>query len=192
MLPPGLSSSGSNSGSNYDSDGDMDKYGLNGLNALTKMEQTDQTAFAIGQDINLLGLDFSEEKILPKLSSPWAETARSEVEPYFCIPKSIQKDNIVPPPEPCDQKIQLFSDETLFYIFYMRPRDKLQEFAARELVARNWRYHKDIQVWLTKDSHVEAIMITQDVEKGVYIFFDPHNWEKIKKEFVLHYSSIQA
>lgn len=74
----------------------------------------------------------------------------------------------------------------------MKPRDTLQEYAARELVARNWRYHKDIQVWLTKDSNVEPILIGQDVEKGVYIFFDPHNWEKIRKEFVLHYSSVQA
>ena len=65
----------------------------------------------------------------------------------------------------------------------------MQEYAARELVARNWRYHKGIQVWLTKDSNVEPVLINPDVEKGVYIFFDPHNWEKIKKEFVLHYSS---
>mmetsp|Transcript_1065 Transcript_1065/g.1177 ORF Transcript_1065/g.1177 Transcript_1065/m.1177 type:complete len:172 (-) Transcript_1065:2923-3438(-) len=171
----------------------MDKFGLNGLLSLVKMEQTDQTVFAIGQDINLLGLDLStDSQILKKLPSPWAETSRSEVEPYFTLPESIRSENIIPPPEPCDSKIQSFSDETLFYIFYMKPRDTLQEYAARELVARNWRYHKDIQVWLTKDSNVEPVLISQDVEKGVYIFFDPHNWEKIKKEFVLHYSSVQA
>jgi CCR4-NOT transcription complex subunit 2 len=171
----------------------MDKFGLNGLLSLVKMEQTDQTVFAIGQDINLLGLDLStDSQILKKLPSPWAETSRSEVEPYFTLPQSIHSENIIPPPEPCDSKIQSFSDETLFYIFYMKPRDTLQEYAARELVARNWRYHKDIQVWLTKDSNVEPVLISQDVEKGVYIFFDPHNWEKIKKEFVLHYSSVQA
>jgi CCR4-NOT transcription complex subunit 2 len=172
---------------------EMEGFGLVGLSALTSMKQNDQTAFAIGQDINLLGLDLTKDsKILPNLSSPWAETSRSEVEPFFSLPQSIRPDSIIPPPEPCDNKIQSFSDETLFYIFYMRPRDTLQEYAARELVARNWRYHKDIQVWLTKDSNVEPVLISQDVEKGVYVFFDPHNWEKIKKEFVLHYSSVQA
>ncbi|KAM9900620.1 hypothetical protein OXX79_005021, partial [Metschnikowia pulcherrima] len=100
--------------------------------------------------------------------------------------------NIVPKPEPCDTKISSFSDETLFYIFYTKPRDTLQEYASRELVARNWRYHRDIQVWLTKDSNVEPVLISPDVERGVYVFFDPHNWEKIRKEFVLHYSSVQA
>ncbi|CAI5757770.1 unnamed protein product [Candida verbasci] len=170
-----------------------EKYGLQGLTSLVRMEQNDFTNFAIGQDISKIGLDLSKDsEILKNLSSPWQETSRSEVEPYFKLPKELRKENIIPPPESCDLKIQSFTDETLFYIFYMKPRDTLQEYAARELVARNWRYHKDIQVWLTKDSNVEPVLIGQDVEKGVYIFFDPHNWEKIKKEFVLHYSSVQA
>ena len=174
-------------------DNEMSKYGLAGLLSLVKMDQSDYTTFAIGQDITKLGFDLSQDStILKNLPSPWAETSRSEVEPYFTLPRSILTESIVPPPGPCDNKIQLFTDETLFYIFYMKPRDTLQEYAARELVARNWRYHKDIQVWLTKDSNVEPVLISQDVEKGVYIFFDPHNWEKIKKEFVLHYSSVQA
>lgn len=186
MLPPGLTA-------NNGPTSDNSKYGLQGLTALAKMEQSDKTAFAIGQDLNLLALDLTpNSNILKNLSSPWSETARSEVEPYFTLPESIQSQNINPPPGPSDSKIQSFSDETLFYIFYMKPRDTLQEYAARELVARNWRYHKEIQVWLTKDSNIEPVLISPDVEKGVYIFFDPHNWEKIKKEFVLHYSSVQA
>lgn len=188
MLPPGLTANSTTNGSS-----DISKFGLSGILGLAKMEQNDKTAFAIGQDISLLGLDLSDNsQILKNLSSPWSETSRSEVEPYFTLPETIQSQNIIPPPGPSDGKIQSFSDETLFYIFYMRPRDTLQEYAARELVARNWRYHKEIQVWLTKDSNVEPVLISQDVEKGVYIFFDPHNWEKIKKEFVLHYSAVQA
>lgn len=172
---------------------DLNKYGMQGLTSLVRMEQSDITNYALGQDISKCGLDLSDDsEILKNLSSPWAETARSELEPYFKLPKSIRSSSIDPPPGPCDAKIQSFTDETLFYIFYMKPRDTLQEYAARELVARNWRYHKGIQVWLTKDSNVEPVLISQDVEKGVYIFFDPHNWEKIKKEFVLHYSLVQA
>ncbi|KAI5966672.1 CDC36 [Candida theae] len=175
---------------------DLAKYGLQGLSSLVRMEQTDFTSYAIGQDIGKCGLDLSPNaKILKNLASPWSETSRSEVEPQFQIPLHLQnsqlKDHQIDPAT-CDSKIQNFTDETLFYIFYMKPRDTLQEYAARELVARNWRYHKDIQVWLTKDSNVEPVLIGQDVEKGVYIFFDPHNWEKIRKEFVLHYSSVQA
>lgn len=180
-----------NENENENENDQLEGFGLKGLTGLVRMEQTDATTFAIGQDLSKFGLDITgETEILKNLLSPWSETSRSEVEPYFSIPKLIQ--NINPPPGPCDNRIQQFADETLFYIFYTKPRDALQEYAARELVARNWRYHKDIQVWLTKDSNVEPTLIGPDVERGVYIFFDPHNWEKIRKEFVLHYSLVQA
>ncbi|QBM85641.1 CCR4-NOT transcription complex subunit 2 [Metschnikowia aff. pulcherrima] len=171
----------------------ISKFGLDGLASLLKNDENEQTAFAVGQNLQLMGLDLSEDsEILKTLASPWQETSRLEVEPYFTLPDNILQKNIVPKPEPCDTKILSFLDETLFYIFYTKPRDTLQEYASRELVARNWRYHRDIQVWLTKDSNVEPVLISPDVERGVYVFFDPHNWEKIRKEFVLHYSSVQA
>lgn len=197
ILPPGLLGSlngTSTAGSTPAPEAaDIDKFGLKGISLLVKMDQTDQNSWAIGQDLGLMGLDLSEDlEILKNLASPWQETSRSEVEPFFSLSESILQKNIIPPPEPCDNKILSFMDETLFYIFYTKPRDTLQEYAARELVARNWRYHRDIQVWLTKDSNVEPVLISPEVERGVYIFFDPHNWEKIRKEFVLHYLSVQA
>lgn len=197
ILPPGLLGASQNGNSTSSTPAPetaaIDKFGLKGISALVKPDQSEQTAFAFGQNLGLMGLDLADDdSILKTMPSPWQETSRSEVEPYFSIPEQILQKNIVPKPEPCDSKILSFMDETLFYIFYTKPRDTLQEYAARELVARNWRYHRDIQVWLTKDSNVEPVLISPDVERGVYIFFDPHNWEKIRKEFVLHYSSVQA
>lgn len=196
ILPPGLLTlNGNNTSSTLPvpEQTELDKFGLKGISLLLKMDQNNHNTTAIGQDLSLMGLDLSEDLgILKNLASPWQETSRSEVEPYFLLHELILQKNLVPAPEPCDSKISSFADETLFYIFYTKPRDTLQEYAARELVARNWRYHRDIQVWLTKDSNVEPVLISPDVERGVYIFFDPHNWEKIRKEFVLHYSSVQA
>ena len=196
MHPPGLQNAANGNSSAATNPAaelpEIQKFGLAGISLLVKMEQNDQTSSAMGQDLGLMDLDLLEKaEILKNLASPWQETSRSEVEPYFSFDESILQKNM-PPPEPCDTKILSFMDETLFYIFYTKPRDTLQEYAARELVARNWRYHRDIQVWLTKDSNVEPVLISPDVERGVYIFFDPHNWEKIRKEFVLHYSSVQA
>ena len=53
---------------------------------------------------------------------------------------------------PAHLKIGNFAEETLFYIFYTQPRDKLQEHAAQELTARNWRFHKSLGLWLTKEA----------------------------------------
>lgn len=171
----------------------IEKFGLSGLSHLIRLNNNEDSGHAWSQDVELLGIDLRPgAENLKNLASPWQETTRSEVEPYFNLPECILKQNITPQPEPCGSKIQSFQDETLFYIFYSRPRDTIQEYAARELVTRNWRYHRDLQVWLTKDSNVDPQIISPDVERGVYIFFDPHNWEKIRKEFVLHYSSVQA
>jgi CCR4-NOT transcription complex subunit 2 len=172
----------------------MDRYGLNGLLPLIRMENNDQTTVAIGTDLNLLGLNMSEEYVDVKLSSffasPWVETSRSEVEPMF--EKKFDRVQVDDSVVAFQEKLPLFTDETLFFIFYTKTRDILQEFSSRELMSRNWRYHKELQVWLTKDSSVEPIQISNNSEKGLYIFFDPHSWEKIRKEFILNYQSIMS
>lgn len=170
----------------------MDKYGLNGLLGLIRMENNEETAFAIGTDLNMMGLDMTASSIDDKISknfpSPWIETSRSEVEPAFTKPAVF--DGLVVPK--IEEKLSLFTDETLFYIFYTKPKDLLQELSSRELMNRNWRYHKELQVWLTKDSNNEPIQQSPQSERGVYIFFDPHNWENVRKEFILYYQSIMS
>ncbi|GME78392.1 unnamed protein product [Ambrosiozyma monospora] len=168
---------------------DVEKYGLRGLLPLLKNEMNDITLLATGLDLNMLGLDMSSKEPLSKtFASPWLETSRSEVEPLFNCPPSFKIDSsgMVG----VENRINTFNDETLFFIFYSKPRDILQELVARELNNRNWRYHKDLQVWLTKDSSVEPTPNGPGSEHGTYIFFDPTSWEYVTKEFVLNYSSI--
>lgn len=192
-FPPGLLNATNTGAVTHSEIAPIQKFGLAALLELIQNHNNEKSGNILSQDVELMGLDLSEgAENLKNMASPWQETTRSEVEPDFSLPESILKKNIVPQPEPCGSKILSFQDETLFYIFYSRPRDTIQEYAARELVTRNWRYHRDLQVWLTKDSNVDPQIISPDVERGVYVFFDPHNWEKIRKEFVLHYSSVQA
>ena len=85
-------------------------------------------------------------------------------------------------------KIPSFADETLFWIFYTQPRDIMQELAAVELTNRNWRYHKELMMWLTKDvSMGEPIQISETAEKGSYVFFNHRTWQRARSEFVLSY-----
>jgi CCR4-NOT transcription complex subunit 2 len=72
------------------------------------------------------------------------------------------------------------------------PKDELQECAAVELFARNWRYHKELKVWLTKDPSSPDHLYTksQNAEKGPYIFFDTNLWCKTSHDFVLFYDSL--
>ena len=78
------------------------------------------------------------------------------------------------------EKIPGLSEESLFYIFYDTPRDVEQEYAAMELTNRNWRYHKTLGLWITKDAsgYGEPKPISNDAEHGRYVVFNVKNWAK--------------
>ena len=122
--------------------------------------------------------------------SPFSENNvrdASNLEPEFTLPACY---NVQPPP-PAFTKVAEFHDETLFYIFYTHAKDMMQQVASIELFNRNWRYHKELGMWLTKESGSEPVQKTPMLERGSYIFFDPKSWEKIKREFVLVYDQLE-
>ena len=82
----------------------------------------------------------------------------------------------LPPPV---NKMNMFSDETLFYIFYAMPRDILQQAAAAELYNRDWRFHRELKLWFTRMPGTEPTQKTPTYERGTYIYFDPHSWQKV-------------
>ncbi|KAF0364796.1 hypothetical protein F8M41_013857 [Gigaspora margarita] len=69
-------------------------------------------------------------------TSPWSENnqAIGLIEPEYHLPSCY---NVQPQP-PAQPKIESFSDETLFYIFYSMPRDILQEAAVQELLKKEY------------------------------------------------------
>ena len=74
----------------------------------------------------------------------------------------------------------------------MSLRRRLVSSSMRLLIRRrerrykhNWRYHKELRLWLTKEAGTEPTQKTQSYERGSYIFFDPTLWERVKKDFVL-------
>lgn len=121
--------------------------------------------------------------------TPWADSdpSNSNIEPEYSLPPCY---NVQPPP--ASGKVGNFTDETLFFIFYSQPRDAMQEAAAEQLYKRNWRYHKDLHLWLTKDVGSEPSQKTATYERGSYIFFDPNAWEKVQKEFVLVFEHLET
>ncbi|KAK9463531.1 uncharacterized protein V1516DRAFT_644957 [Lipomyces oligophaga] len=165
-------------------------FGLNELSNFMKSEQSNDIGrLALGTDLTALGLNFNQpdsEPLCTSFGSPWAETSNVRVEPEYHLPTCYHVQSV----EPQVDKIQKFSDETLFYIFYSMPRDYMQDIAANELINRNWRYHKDLKMWLTKDPGVEPIAQNMHYERGVYTFFDTTVWDKVKKEYILYYQSI--
>lgn len=106
---------------------------------------------------------------------------------------------------PADRRL-----ETLFQIFYSTPRDVMQELAAQELSAREWRWHKVLRQWLQKDTReanqaastpivdltnntpigIPPQRMSERTERGVFIFFDHLNWRRERREVLIDYDSL--
>ncbi|OZJ05844.1 hypothetical protein BZG36_00927 [Bifiguratus adelaidae] len=183
-----LSQSGLSNGLSADP---TERYGLLGLLEVIRMTDADLSMLALGSDLTTLGLNLNAaESLSSTFISPWADTQNPSginIEPEFNLPSCYS----VPNTPNAASKLRGFSDETLLYIFYSLPRDVLQEAVAQELYNRNWRFHKELKLWLTKEEGSEPFAKTQSYERGTYIFFDPNNWEKVKKEYMLMYDSLE-
>ena len=57
--------------------------------------------------------------------------------------------------------------------------------------ARNWRYHKERRVWLTRDPSIDLIEKTDVYERGWYIVFDVSVWEKVRKDLTVRYDMLE-
>ena len=147
-------------------------YGLTGLLSVIRMTDPDLNTLALGTDLTTLGLNLSSTEVLyatfafpASTSSPTTSHPADYVLPYCYY---------MQPPALKTSHLSKFTLETLFYIFYCMPRDTLQVYASKELYSRDWRYHKDIKLWLTRATRQGG------GDNGVveeYLFFDVGNWE---------------
>ncbi|KAK7431479.1 transcriptional regulator [Neonectria magnoliae] len=168
----------------------VDKWGIKGLRTLMN-NYPDYHAMVVGMDPTSLGLDMgSQELFSTQIYSlfddaaprPTAHTGK------FRLPDCYSVTNV----QPIESKIQSFNEETLFWIFYSCPADFKQQMAAVELHSRNWRWHKKMQVWLTKDEHMTPQILSPNHERGYYIVWDTGNWRKERREFTLHYGDLDT
>ncbi|KAJ8474159.1 hypothetical protein ONZ45_g16046 [Pleurotus djamor] len=168
-----------------------DRWGLLGLLAMIKNAGADIDAglSSIGTDLGTMGLDMGYSgNLYSTFITPWADqSAAHSVEPDFHLPACYAV--TAPPPGP--SKAAAFSDETLFFMFYSSPRDALQEVAAQELYNRNWRYHKELRLWITKESSNVMVQKVPGGEQGAYTYWDPEMWQKERKELTVLYADLE-
>eukprot|EP00656_Telonema_subtile_P025068 TRINITY_DN2719_c0_g2_i9.p1 TRINITY_DN2719_c0_g2~~TRINITY_DN2719_c0_g2_i9.p1 ORF type:complete len:252 (-),score=80.10 TRINITY_DN2719_c0_g2_i9:17-772(-) len=154
-------------------DGGVSPYGLLGLLNVIQMTSADLNTLALGTDLTTLGLNLnSTEPLYSTFASPWAD-APCRREPDFTLPHCYY----MQPPTLKTGHIQKFQLETLFYIFYMMPKDTLQAVAASELHARDWKYHSELSMWFCKQPEAQG--------KGAgfgraatFVYFDVKVWER--------------
>ncbi|XP_078000337.1 CCR4-NOT transcription complex subunit 2-like isoform X3 [Glandiceps talaboti] len=170
-----------------------DQFGMVGLLTFIKAAESDPNlvALALGSDLTTLGLNLnSPENLYSTFSSPWADTPCRPQDIDFHVPQEYLtnvhiRDKLAP------IKLSRYGEDLLFYLYYTHGGDVLQLAAAAELYNRDWRYHKEERVWVTRAPGMEPTVKTNTYERGTYYFFDCHGWRKVAKEFHLEYDKLE-
>ncbi|KAI8896623.1 hypothetical protein BC833DRAFT_596783 [Globomyces pollinis-pini] len=163
----------------------LDRFGLGGIIDLLRLSDPDKIMLSSGCDLPSLGLDLSStDPIHPYFLTPYSDSPVSNtIEPAFKLSSAY---NTYKVPNVL-KNLKNLTDDTLFYIFYSMPRDILQEAAAQELYKRKWKYHKEFKLWLQS----EETEVSLDCEKGLFVFFDPASWTRVKKDWVLYFDQLE-
>ncbi|KAL5594617.1 hypothetical protein BROUX41_001536 [Berkeleyomyces rouxiae] len=167
---------------------EADKWGLKGL--MTLMDKyPDYHAMVSGIDVHHLGLDLASTELI----STQNYSLFDDVLPYptitkFTLPDCYNVSNV----QPIEQVIRSFNEESLFWIFYSCPQDVRQHMAAAELHSRNWRWHKKLLVWITKDEIMVPQAINANEERGFYVVWDTNLWRKERRELFLSYVDLDT
>ncbi|KAM7430102.1 CCR4-NOT transcription complex subunit 2 [Porites harrisoni] len=191
--PRGIQTSPSGMISNIPKGMVTDQFGMIGLLTFIRAAETEPNlvTLALGSDLTTLGLNLnSPESLYHTFGSPFADSPCRPHEIDYHVPSEYRintfiRDKLAP------IKLSRYSEDLLFYLYYTNGGDILQLAAAAELYARDWRYHKDERLWLTRAPGVEPQLKTSSYERGTYYFFDCSSWRKVAKEFHLEYDKLE-
>jgi len=170
-----------------------DQFGIVGLLTFIGAAETDPNlvALAPGIDLTTLGLNLnSPDNLYSTFLSPWAEAPCRPQDIDYHVPTEYLT-NVYIREKLAPIKFNRYQEDLLFYLFYVNGGDVLQLAAAAELYNRDWRYHKEERVWITRAPGMEPLTKTNTYERGTYVIFDVQNWRKVPKEFHLEYSKLE-
>uniref|UniRef100_A0A8C8LP56 CCR4-NOT transcription complex subunit 2 n=2 Tax=Oncorhynchus TaxID=8016 RepID=A0A8C8LP56_ONCTS len=163
-----------------------DQFGMIGLLTFIRAAETDpgMVHLALGSDLTTLGLNLNSPDLPPPGHQHYPDhTHIPHTKPYLT--------NIHIRDKLAAIKLARYGEDLLFYLYYMNGGDLLQLLAAVELFNRDWRYHKEERVWITRAPGMEPTLKTNTYERGTYYFFDCLNWRKVAKEFHLEYEKLE-
>lgn len=170
-----------------------DQFGMVGLVACLRAIESDPTIIplALGHDLTTLGLNLNAvENLYQNFGGPWADSPCRPQDIDYCVPPEyLTNANIMDKLAPI--KLNRYTDDLLFYLFYNFGGEAFQLAAAAELYNRDWRYHKEEKCWITRASGQAVVERTATHERGTYFVFDATHWRKVPKEMTLEYDKLE-
>jgi len=192
-----------------------------GLSEIIRKAHGDRNSVALGIDSEAVitalsatpsGIDDDQSTLMlsKMLSSPWTEVGTGRRGTLNSLESILPSCYNVQAPPPANTRLSVFTEETLFYMFYGMPRDRMQEMAARELtVNRGWRFYRELKLWILPNSATPAASsmtagisalrmspspassktgspqeekIPESPTTASYVVFDANTWSKVRRE----------
>jgi CCR4-NOT transcription complex subunit 2 len=173
-----------------------DQFGMIGLLTFIRVADSDPNlvSLALGTDLTNLKLDLnSSDSLYSTFPGPWSSEPLKPYEIDYQVPSEYLIHNQIKDKLALIRdKLNRYGEDILFYLFYMFPNDVLQIAASNELYVRDWRYHKDEKVWITRHPAYPPSEKTERYERGTYFYFDPQSWKRNAKEFHLDYERLES
>uniref|UniRef100_A0A1A9UNB4 NOT2/NOT3/NOT5 C-terminal domain-containing protein n=1 Tax=Glossina austeni TaxID=7395 RepID=A0A1A9UNB4_GLOAU len=161
------------------------QFGMVGLLTFIRAAESDPNlvTLALGTDLTGLGLNLnSQESLHPTFAGPFADhpcraqDVEYNVPPEYLINFAI-RDKLS---SPLLKKLQ---EDLLFFLFYTNIGDIMQLMAAAELHSREWRYHIEEKIWITRIPGLNQYEKNGTKERGTFYYFDAQSWKRLSKVF---------
>ncbi|KAL1229583.1 CCR4-NOT transcription complex subunit [Trichinella spiralis] len=149
-------------------------------------------ALYVGEDLTQVGVDLTsrEQNLFPSFAGSLADGPLPCHNMEGDIPEEYLTHSRV-----CERvlpvKLNRYNEDLLFFMFYTFVGESYQIGAAAELYQRDWRYHKEERIWLTRAPGMVPTEKNATYEQGLYYVFDPLLWRKVAREMVLEYSKLE-
>lgn len=169
------------------------RFGMLGLLDFIKAAETDMSLASVtyGTDLTTLGINLStQDKLFPSFAGPWADSPLKVYEVDWPVPSEYLVSPVISS-KLTRHNLKNYDEDTIFFLFYMFPKDIFQMAAAAELHSRKWRFHTKEKVWITRMSSMPILEKNSEYERGTYYVFEPSNWSRVAKEFILEYKLLE-
>ncbi|XP_037958965.1 CCR4-NOT transcription complex subunit 2-like [Teleopsis dalmanni] len=149
-----------------------DQFGMLALASMIRNTNPVQTLLCKGLDLTQMGLDLNCPDNLLTTFTGGLDDIYGVDDSLIYLPKEYKFSGYVRSHlQPLNFKYMPL--ETLFYIFYMYPRDQYQLQSAEELYERQWRFHKVLRVWVRRSLDIRKFYIDKTIFTGEYEFYSP-------------------
>jgi CCR4-NOT transcription complex subunit 2 len=159
--------------------------GLDGLMNTLRDSNRWEHLLAVGLDLEGFELPLSQpDPLILSYKSPFSKRDAADPSTTTLLDGStlIPPCYVIPNIPPATSKVTCFSEDSLFYIFYSMPRDRLQELVARELTLnRGWRFWTTEKLWVTNDASGKVVVLKGD-RMGFDTMWDVNTWGRVKTE----------